>query len=128
VKILGLVPDSTLRAEYAKASVLLMTSIEETAPVAIGEACAAGIPQIGTDAGGIPDLIREGETGFVRPIGDVEGLAERLIAVLRDRNLRDHLAQRAKEVGRAEFSLDAIAKKTVAAYREILARESAAPS
>jgi glycosyltransferase involved in cell wall biosynthesis len=128
VKILGLVPDSTLRAEYAKASVLLMTSIEETAPVAIGEACAAGIPQVGTDAGGIPDLIREGETGFVRPIGDVDGLAERLIVVLRDRNLRDRLAQRAKEVGRAEFSLDAIAKKTLDAYREILGRESGAPS
>ena len=123
VKILGLVPDSTLRAEYAKASVLLITSIEETAPVALGEACAAGVPQIGTDAGGIPDLIREGETGFVRPIGDVEALAERLIAVLRDRDLRDRLANRAKEVGRAEFSLDAIARKTVVAYQEILERE-----
>ena len=125
VKILGLVPDSTLRAEYAKASVLLMTSIEETAPVAIGEACAAGVPQVGTDAGGIPDLIRDGETGFVRPIGDVEGLAERLITVLQDRNLRDRLALRAKEVGRAEFSLDAIARKTVDAYREILQQDSA---
>lgn len=128
VKILGLVPDSALRAEYAKATVLLMTSLEETAPVALGEACAAGVPQIGTDAGGIPDLIRDGETGFVRPIGDVEGLAERIVAILRDQNLRERLARRAKEVGRTEFSLDAIARKTVDAYREILRRESAPPS
>ncbi len=121
VRILGLVPEATLRAEYARASLLLMTSLEETAPVALGEACAVGLPQIGTDAGGIPDLLRDGETGFVRPVGDAEALAERAIAVLRDPALRERLARRAKEIGRAEFALDAIAAKTAAAYEEILA-------
>ncbi len=121
VKILGLVPDERLHDEYRKASLLLLTSLEETAPIAIGEACAAGIPVVGTDAGGIPYMVREGETGYVRPIGDVDALAERVVAILRDRDLRNRLAVRAREVGREEFDLDRIAQKTVDAYREILA-------
>lgn len=120
VSLLGLVPDSVLHEEYARASLLLLTSLEETAPVALGEACAVGLPQVGTNAGGIPDLIRENETGFVRPIGDVKALAERVIAILGDEALRARLARRAKEVGRAEFALDSIAEKTAEAYREIL--------
>jgi glycosyltransferase involved in cell wall biosynthesis len=124
VAILGLIPDPALRDEWSQASVLLLTSIEETAPVALGEACAVGVPQIGTDAGGIPDLIREGRTGFVRPVGDVDALAERLVAVLTDAALRENLARQAKELGRTEFSLDAIAAKTAQAY-EVMVREPA---
>jgi hypothetical protein len=56
----------------------------------------------------------------VRPIGDVEALTERLVAVLRDRALRERLARRAKEIGRAEFALNAIAAKTHDAYETIL--------
>jgi len=116
------VPDETLWREYERASLLLIPSLEETAPVAIGEACAVGLPQVGTVAGGIPYLIREGETGYVRPVGDVPGLAEKVIAILTDQKLRERLAGQAKELGGREFSLDAIARRTLAAYQEVLAR------
>ncbi|MFH1841975.1 MAG: glycosyltransferase family 4 protein [bacterium] len=121
VKVLGLVPDKVLQEEYARASLLLITSIEETAPIAIGEACAAGVPCVGTDAGGIPFMIHEGVNGFVRPIKDVTGLAERVVAILQDEELRGRLARGAKEIGQREFALDSIAAKTVAAYRDIIA-------
>jgi 1,2-diacylglycerol 3-alpha-glucosyltransferase len=120
VRLLGLVPDHVLWEEYERASLLLMTSLEETAPVALGEACAVGLPAVGTDAGGIPDMIRNDETGYVRPVGDIAGLAERVVAILEDPQLRTRLAAAAREVGRAEFALDAIARKTHAAYQEIL--------
>jgi glycosyltransferase involved in cell wall biosynthesis len=120
VKLLGLVPDESLWEEYAKASLLLLTSLEETAPVALGEALAVGLPAVVTDAGGNPYLIQDGETGFVRPVGDVEALAERVIELLRDGELRARLATHAREVGRRHFALDAIAAQTVAAYEEIL--------
>jgi len=121
VKLLGLVPDSVLHEEYARASLLLLTSIEETAPIAIGEACAVGIPAVGTDAGGIPYLIHEGVNGFVRPIKDVDGLTERVVAILQDADLRGRLAANAREIGKREFTLESITHKTVAAYREIIA-------
>jgi len=120
VRILGLVPDEVLRREYERATLLLLTSVEETAPVALGESHAVGIPAVGTDAGGIPWMIREGETGFVRPVGDVEGLAERIHTLLTDAELRARLAAGARRVGEEEYSLDRIARKTVDAWGEIL--------
>ena len=121
VRLLGLVPDEQLWAEYERAAVLLLTSKEETAPVALGEACAVGLPAVGTDAGGIPYMIHDGETGFVRPVGDIAGLAERTVAILTDAPLRDRLAGRAGEVARQEYALDRITEQTLAAYRTILA-------
>jgi len=121
IKLLGLVPNKVLHEEYARASLLLIPSLEETAPVAISEACAVGLPQVGTRAGGIPYMIREGETGFVRPVGDVEGLAERVTAILTDADLRERLARQTRVVGEQGFSLDTCARKTFAAYQEVLA-------
>jgi len=121
VRLLGLVPNEVLWQEYEKSSLLLIPSLEETAPVALGEACAVGLPAVGSDAGGIPYMIHDGETGFVRPVRDVEGMAERVVAILKDDNLRRRLASRAKEIGLQDFSMAAIVGKTLAAYKEILA-------
>jgi glycosyltransferase involved in cell wall biosynthesis len=125
IAVRGLVPEETLFKEYARASVVLLTSIEETAPVAIGEAYAVGIPVVGTDAGGIPHMVRDGETGFVRPVGDDAALAAALLRLLGSRDVRDPLARRAREVGESDFSLEGIARKTVGAYEEILATPTA---
>jgi len=124
VRLLGLVPDKKLWEEYERAAVLLLTSKEETAPVALGEACAVGLPAVGTDAGGIPTMIHDGETGFVRPVGDTAGLAERIVAILTDAPLRDRLAARAREVGHQEYALDRITEQTLAAYRTIVAGDA----
>ncbi len=121
VRLLGLVPNEVLWQEYQKSSLLLIPSLEETAPVALGEACAVGLPAVGSDAGGIPYMIRDGETGFVKRVGDAEGMAERVVAILQDGDLRRRLASRAKEMGLQEYTTEAIARKTIAAYKEILA-------
>lgn len=55
-------------------AVVLPSCCYENAPMAILEAYALGKPVIGADIGGIPELVREGETGFLFPSGDVEGL------------------------------------------------------
>jgi glycosyltransferase involved in cell wall biosynthesis len=100
---------------------LLIPSLEETAPVALGEACAVGLPAVGSDAGGIPYMIHDGETGYVRPMRDVEGMAERVVAILKDDELRSRLSSRAKAIGLQDFSMSAIVGKTLTAYQEILA-------
>ncbi|MFG2042542.1 glycosyltransferase family 4 protein [Dactylosporangium sp. NPDC048998] len=51
------------------------------------EASATGLPVLAGDSGGAPDAVREGETGFVVPGRDVDAVADRLIALLRDRDL-----------------------------------------
>jgi glycosyltransferase involved in cell wall biosynthesis len=65
-------------------------------------------------------MIRDGETGFVRPVGDVEGLAEAVGVLLGDADRRETVAAAARRVGEAEYSLERIARATVDAWREIL--------
>jgi len=120
VKLLGLVPKETLWQEYRRASLMLLPSLEETAPVALGEACAVGLPAVGSDAGGIPDMIEDGVTGFIRPAGDDRALAAAVLDILQSDELRRRLAGNARVRGEADFNLDAIARSTVAAYEEIL--------
>ena len=120
VKLLGLVPREILWQEYQRASLLLLPSLEETAPVALGEACAVGLPAVGSDAGGIPDMIEDGVTGFVRPAGDDGALAAAVLAILQSDELRGRFARNAAARGEAEFALNAIARSTVTAYEEIL--------
>lgn len=122
VRVLGLVSNATLHAEYERASVLLLPSREESAPVAIAEACAAGVPQVGTDAGGIPDMIRPGETGWVERVGDVDALAQRVIRILTDQEHHDELARGSVELARREYAAGPIARQTLDAYRAILDR------
>jgi glycosyltransferase involved in cell wall biosynthesis len=99
---------------------MLLPSLEETAPVALGEACAVGLPAVGSDAGGIPDMIEDGVTGFIRPAGDDRALAAAVLDILQSDELRRRLAGNARVRGEADFNLDAIARSTVAAYEEIL--------
>ena len=66
----GFVPNAALAEEYRKLApqlFLTTTSTEGGAPVSIQEAFSMGIPAIGTAVGGVPELIREGETGFLLP-------------------------------------------------------------
>jgi len=69
------------------------------------EGMLLGKPVVGTAAGGVPELIAEGETGFLTPPGDADRLADRLIPLLQDRQLSRTMGMRAQDWARANFSL-----------------------
>ncbi|MBI4364495.1 MAG: N-acetyl-alpha-D-glucosaminyl L-malate synthase BshA, partial [Candidatus Latescibacteria bacterium] len=69
------------------ADLFVLTSKNESFGLAALEAMSAGVPVIGTTAEGLPELIREGESGYLLPVGDVEGMARRSIEVLSDPKL-----------------------------------------
>jgi glycosyltransferase involved in cell wall biosynthesis len=71
-------------------AVVLPSRCRENAPLAGLEAHALGKPVVGADIGGIPELVREGETGYLFPSGDVEGLR---VAPRRMRDLPDRDVQ-----------------------------------
>ena len=117
----GLSPEQ-LADEYACCSFLVLVSKQDTAPVSILEAMAAGKPVIGSDAGGIPALVAEGENGFIVPYGDPELLADRMVRLLGDDSLRRRMGEQSRAEAVRRFSTEAIGRNHYDVYKEILAR------
>ena len=84
--------------------VYLHPSRWEGMPIALIEAQVAGLPAVATDVVGNRDVIRDGETGFVR--ADVEGLSEALARLIADPALRARMGARARELALGRFALE----------------------
>jgi glycosyltransferase involved in cell wall biosynthesis len=69
------------------------------------EGMLLGKPVVATAAGGVPELIQDGETGFLTPPGDAASLADRLIPLLQDAALRERIGRQAQAWARTQFSL-----------------------
>lgn len=116
---LGLLDVGAMMDEYAECALLALPSRQETAPVVILEAMAAGKPVVATDVGGMRDLIAEGETGFLVPPADAGRMAERIAQLLRDEPLRRRMGRQARAAAAARFRRDVVADRYYAIYRQI---------
>ena len=114
---------SSLRRSTVSAALFVLPSGQETSPMGIGEAMAAGVPVIATRTGGVPYLVDEGTTGFVVEVGDVEGLAARISSVLGDPALGAALGRASREVAHTRFRDSAVAGRVLELYRMALAAE-----
>lgn len=95
VKSLGKVND--LYNVLCSSDLFLLPSEKESFGLAALEAMAARVPVISSNAGGIPEVNTDGKTGFVLPVGDVEGMAERGIQLLSDEKLLAQFKENAKQ-------------------------------
>lgn len=75
------------------------------------EAMAAGLPIVGTNVGGIPDFLRDRETGLFAKVEDEKDLAEKILLLLRDESLRQKLIRRGKDVALRDYSWDIVAEQ-----------------
>jgi glycosyltransferase involved in cell wall biosynthesis len=87
--------------------VFAVSSTSEAAPLAILEAGACGVPVVSTAVGEIPEIVLEGQTGYLVPPGKADALAGRLIDLLSDSTLRDRMGTAAHQHILKNFSLDA---------------------
>lgn len=126
VRLLGGLSPAALASEYARASVMALPSYQETAPVAIQEAMASGVPVVATDVGGNRHLVEDGVTGRVVPARDVASLASALDELLSDPAKSASMGERGRSAARARFSCRAVAERTLALYREVVARGAGA--
>lgn len=120
VAFLGGLSPNQLAAEYSGAALTVLVSRQDTSPVSILEAMAAGRPIVASDVGGIPDLVREGETGFLVPYGDPGLLARRMVALLKDRDLRVRMGAAARLEAERRFSVESVSRQTLDVYREVI--------
>jgi glycosyltransferase involved in cell wall biosynthesis len=105
---------------YAAFDAMVLPSINEGTPVSAIEALAAGRPVVATRVGGVPDVVREGEDGFLVEAGDVDALADRLARLAADPELRERLgaAGRARVIPR--YSVERLVDDVDRLYRALL--------
>lgn len=92
----------------ASADMFLLPSSSESFGLSALEALASGVPVIGTNAGGMPEVVRNGETGILCPVGDVQGMARAALDILSNPARWQSMSDLGAEDARARFSLDEI--------------------
>jgi len=121
----GLLGESQLLREFETAQTLVLPSFQETAPMVIQQAMAAGMPVVASRICGIPYQIQEGLSGFMVEPGDVEGLRAQLVKLLEDPALAARLGNNARATARTSYVASAVAQATVNAYRKTLSEAAA---
>lgn len=120
VQFLGMTTVEQMMEELSRATMLVLPSKQETAPLVISEALSAGKPVVASTVGGIPDLVRHGETGFLAEWHDTGKFAEHIDRLLRDDGLRSSMGRNAREEALTRFTRERVAAQTVEVYREAL--------
>jgi len=88
--------------------------------VSLLQAASAGVPIVASDAGGIPEAVRDGLNGLLVPPGDVQALGSAVARLLRHPRLAERMGRAGKVLMRSEFSTDAMVEGNLAIYRELL--------
>jgi glycosyltransferase involved in cell wall biosynthesis len=123
VRWLGYVSGRDALADlYRRASVFVLPSIFDPYPNVLREAMGHGLPCVGSDSGGIPEIVAEGETGRLFPVGEPEPLAQALIDVLDDPAEAERMGRAAHATVTSSQTWDHVAER-MAPYIERAAAE-----
>jgi glycosyltransferase involved in cell wall biosynthesis len=103
--------------------IICLTSDNEGTPVSLIEAQACDLPVISTDVGGVRDILKEGETGFVVPRRDVAAFAEKLQLLITEKEIRKKMSQNGWNFVEEQFHYKTLVKNMENYYRELLAQK-----
>ena len=92
----------------ASADLFLLPTSSESFGLTALEALASGVPVIGARAGGLPEVVRDGETGFLCEVGDVESMSQAALSILTDQSKWQAMSELGAADSRARFSLDEV--------------------
>jgi glycosyltransferase involved in cell wall biosynthesis len=125
VRYAGMLDDAGMREALGRATAMVLPTLEDNCPMAVIEALAAGVPALASRIGGVPDLIRHGETGLLfDPLNpaDMGGAVRR---ILEDPSLAARLALAGRDYARKSLHPLRIAQEHVDVYRQILGEVAA---
>jgi glycosyltransferase involved in cell wall biosynthesis len=120
IVFLGKIPHSQIRDILSVVDIFLMTSIAEGTPLVILEAMSMGIPVVATDVGGISEQVANGKTGIVVPPKDVNAIAEAVLYLLENDEIRKQYGINARERIVKFFSLNKCVEEHQLLYEDII--------
>jgi len=114
------VPNEMVPELFQRASVVVLPYIEASQSGIIPLAYAFKKPVVVTDVGSIPEVVDDGETGYIVPPRNPKKLAEAIIDLLKDKEKRKRMGENAFRKTQGELSWDSIAVKTIEVYKKVL--------
>lgn len=130
ILFIGEVSQEKLLQYYSLANVFVLPSMinyrgeTEGLGVVLLEAMACGIPVVGSNVGGIPDIISDGETGLLANQKDPDDLAQKIIRLLADEDLRKRIIDNGLKFVKKNFSLEVIADRFIRIYQDRIQENS----
>ena len=103
------------------ADVLLLPSEQESFGLAALEAMACEVPVVASRVGGVPEVVDDGETGFLSAVGDVDKMADDASRLLTDEKLRHEMGKRARASAVSRYNTDLIIPQYIEFYEQVLA-------
>ncbi len=106
------------------ADVFLLPSELESFGLAALEANACEVPVVASRIGGIPEVVTDGETGFLSEIGNVEKMSDDVVKLLSDEEMRREFGEKARESAISRYSTEKIIPQYIAFYEKILGQKT----
>jgi len=115
ITLLGWVEGKNKEEVFLSSDLLVLPSYSEAMPMAILEAMAYGLPVVSTEIGGIPEIVAEGQSGFLVRPGDTIGLYKRLTAFISDSAKRKQSGEYGRKIVENKYNL----KRTISQISEL---------
>lgn len=126
VRFLGEVPHSTIHQEYINSDILISSSVwNEPFGMSLIEAMSCGVPVIATRSGAMPEIVEDGVTGLIVERDNPEDLAQAILRLLGDKELRESMGQAGRRRVICRYSWDCVVNRLEEFYRLICNREGA---
>lgn len=113
-------PKSAMDGFYALSDVSVLTSHSEGLSLTVLESMSHGLPVVVTRVGGNPEVVLDGETGYLVPPRDPTAFSDRLVSLLRDGEMRRRMGSAARERVRQKFHVESVAHRYLDQYDDLL--------
>ena len=111
--------DVEISRAYAAADIFIQPSLEDNLPNTMLESMSCGTPVVAFDAGGMPDMVVENETGRLAPLGDVRLMGEAILSLVFDPDKRKDMSEICRKNILEKYSLDVQARNYLALYDDL---------
>jgi N-acetyl-alpha-D-glucosaminyl L-malate synthase BshA len=119
-RVLFLGKQENIKEILSITDIVLLPSGSESFGLVALEAMAYGIPVVSTNAGGLPEVNINGETGFTLDVGDIDGFSEAILTILDDRKLASKMKENGARIAKENFSADIIIPQYINYYKKVL--------